>query len=121
MMPGETILSGAPQVCGPRWVTKNNIEETLLYQDGYEMHPTDDNGRPITVDVLWDVYQSAAGYYIGTFCPHCGPHTRESMYFATKEKAEEVYKVWLQFIVDGKLDYNKMDAAESFFFPGERY
>lgn len=33
------------------------------------------------------VLQSAAGYYIGTFCPNCGPYSRESGYYKTKEEA----------------------------------
>lgn len=34
------------------------------------------------------VLSSAAGYYIGTFCNCCGPYSRDSGYFATKEEAE---------------------------------
>ena len=32
---------------------------------------------------------SAAGYYIGFFCPHCGPYSRESGYYASREEAEQ--------------------------------
>ena len=31
---------------------------------------------------------SAAGYYIGFFCQHCGPYSRESGYFNSREEAE---------------------------------
>lgn len=34
------------------------------------------------------VLRSAAGYYIGFFCDNCGPHSRESGYFQTRELAE---------------------------------
>ena len=34
-----------------------------------------------------EVLQSAAGYYIGTFCKNCGPYSRESGYYATKDEA----------------------------------
>ena len=31
---------------------------------------------------------SAAGHYMGFFCPNCGPYSRESGYFPTREEAE---------------------------------
>jgi hypothetical protein len=31
---------------------------------------------------------SAAGYYVGFFCPYCGPYSRESGYYPTREDAE---------------------------------
>jgi len=34
------------------------------------------------------VLSSAAGYYLGFFCPNCGPYSRESGYFPSKESAE---------------------------------
>lgn len=58
MLPGETILSGAPDVC-----------------------PDCDT------QLEFDVYMSAAGYYIGTWCD-CGPYSRESGYFSKREDAE---------------------------------
>ena len=57
MIPGETIASGAPDTCPDCHL---------------KLEP--------------DVYQSAAGYYIGTWC-HCGPYSRESGYYATREEA----------------------------------
>ena len=35
------------------------------------------------------VCRSAAGFYIGFFCPHCGPYSHESGYFAVREEAEQ--------------------------------
>jgi len=40
-------------------------------------------GRRLDVEVL----HSAAGYYIGTWCDFCGPHSRESDYFKTELQA----------------------------------
>ena len=34
------------------------------------------------------VLESAAGYYIGQFCPFCGPYDRLSKYFETEGKAQ---------------------------------
>ena len=34
------------------------------------------------------VYKSAAGYYIGFFCTGCGPYSRESCYYDSREEAE---------------------------------
>ena len=34
-----------------------------------------------------DVYLSGAGYYIGTYCA-CGPYSRESGYYRTRELAQ---------------------------------
>jgi hypothetical protein len=34
------------------------------------------------------VYKSAAGWYIGYSCEDCGPWSRESGYYSTREKAE---------------------------------
>ena len=36
-----------------------------------------------------DVYESGAGWYIGAYC-HCGPYTRESGYYPTREQAQVV-------------------------------
>ncbi len=40
-------------------------------------------------DLSVKVCVSAAGYYIGFFCPHCGPYSRESGYFRSREEAEQ--------------------------------
>lgn len=34
------------------------------------------------------ILRSPAGFYIGTFCPRCGPHSRESGYFRDAEAAQ---------------------------------
>jgi hypothetical protein len=36
----------------------------------------------------FSVQSSAAGFYIGTMCSKCGPYSRESGYFASKELAQ---------------------------------
>ena len=35
------------------------------------------------------VQKSAAGYYVGFWCPECGPYSRESNYYRSHEKAEK--------------------------------
>ena len=42
-------------------------------------------GTALDIQVLC----SAAGYYVGFFCPHCGPYSRESGYYASREEAEQ--------------------------------
>ena len=59
MLPGETIASGAPSTCP-------------------------DCKKELKLEVL----MSNAGYYIGTWCD-CGPYSRESGYFRTRELAEK--------------------------------
>jgi len=59
MLPGETILSGASPVCS-------------------------ECGTKLQMQVC----RSAAGFYIGTICK-CGPYSRESDYFRTRETAQE--------------------------------
>ena len=34
------------------------------------------------------VCSSAAGYYLGYFCDNCGPYSRESGYYRTRQEAE---------------------------------
>jgi len=34
------------------------------------------------------VLRSAAGYYVGFFCPQCGPYSRESGYYRTYDQAQ---------------------------------
>lgn len=57
-LPGETIGSGGPNVCED---CKTHVKPEVL--------------------------QSAAGYYIGTWCK-CGPYSRESGYYDTKAMAQ---------------------------------
>lgn len=46
--------------------------------------------RCVDCDVVLEigVYSSMAGYYIGYFCDYCGPHSRESGYYRTREDAQ---------------------------------
>lgn len=39
-----------------------------------------------------EVLHSNAGWYIGRWCPECGPYSRNSDYFPTKEMAEEALR-----------------------------
>jgi len=61
MLPGETIASGASPTC-----------------------------PECGVSVRMGIYHSPAGYYIGTYC-NCGPYSRETGYYPTREKAQEVF------------------------------
>lgn len=58
-LPEETLATGAEQVCP-------------------------DCRMPARLGV----YQSAAGYYVGTYC-NCGPYSRESGYFQTRKEAAQ--------------------------------
>lgn len=62
MLVGETILSGCASTCS-------------------------DCG----VRMVLQVCRSAAGHYLGTWCD-CGPYSRESEYFKTREEAEKAIK-----------------------------
>ena len=64
MLPGETILTGAPRKCDECGVT-----------------------------VEYKVCQSNEGFFVGTEC-NCGPYTRETGYFGEWHKAAEVLKHW---------------------------
>ena len=57
MLNGETINSGASPIC-----------------------------QECGVKLELGVYRSHAGYYIGTYCD-CGPYSRESGYYQTREDA----------------------------------
>ena len=59
VLPGETVATGASSTCR---------------DCGTVMNPR--------------VCHSAAGYYVGYECP-CGPYSRESDYFKTRELAEK--------------------------------
>jgi len=47
----------------------------------------DGEGEPTQLELK--VCRSAAGYYLGYWCPQCGPYSRESGYYATSEEAEK--------------------------------
>lgn len=63
MLQGETILAGGPARCDVCGVV---LEFKVLH--------------------------SAAGFYIGTCCM-CGPYTRESGYYPTRDLAEAAFKL----------------------------
>lgn len=64
MLQGETINSGASDVCP-------------------------DCKQKLTVKVC----QSGGGYYLGTWCC-CGPYSRESCYFGSYSEAESVLQAY---------------------------
>lgn len=63
-LPGETLATGASQQCPD---CKHTPE--------------------------LDVYKSAAGWYVGTYC-FCGPYSRESGYWDTEEDARACLERW---------------------------
>lgn len=64
MFPGESVFSMKEKVC-PDCQTPLNLK----------------------------VCSSAAGYYVGTTCD-CGPFSRETRYFCSKEEAEEALRTY---------------------------
>lgn len=58
--------------------------------------PGETLGRDVTTFICTEcgnqmarsVCQSAAGYYIGFWCDNCGPFSRETGYYASREDAE---------------------------------
>lgn len=44
-----------------------------------------------------EVHQSAAGYYIGTWCNNCGPVERFSSYYKTREEASKDLHIYKSF------------------------
>jgi hypothetical protein len=41
-----------------------------------------------------EILSSAAGFYIGHYCPKCGPHDRKSGYFPDKAQANRAFSDW---------------------------
>lgn len=72
---GETIMTGAPNFC--------------------EGDPDIPHERLV---LKFEVLSSAAGFYVGTQCPYCGPFSRESIYFPDRATAERILNdhVWRQ-------------------------
>lgn len=61
-MDGETLASGGEKVCQECGTTP-----------------------------VLGVHRSAAGHYVGTYC-ECGPYSRESGYYASREKAQQAFE-----------------------------
>lgn len=55
------------------------------------------NGKKVCEDCAQSletrVCMSAAGYYLGSWC-NCGPYSRESGYFGSKQEAEVCLREW---------------------------
>ena len=62
MFPGETIRTGASPVC-----------------------------EDCKVELKMQILKSNAGYYVGTAC-QCGPYSRESGYYASRQELEIAWK-----------------------------
>jgi hypothetical protein len=60
------------------------------------------------VNLKFEVLRSAAGYYIGTACPRCGPYSRESNYFISRQEAEDTLVLWRE----GQYDEARTDPVE---------
>ncbi len=61
---------------------------TLPEETGHVDTECMDCGNRLPVKVL----KSGAGYYIGTFCPKCGPYSRESGYYPNLVAAQEALR-----------------------------
>jgi len=75
MIPGETIRTGAAEAC-----------------------------PDCNVMLVEAVHMSAAGHYIGTWCD-CGPYSRESDYYRSREEAQTALDAWA-------VDYRDRDEDE---------
>ena len=42
------------------------------------------------------VCKSAAGFYLGQWCPQCGPYDRHSGYYPTREMADKLLEEWIE-------------------------
>ena len=56
-------------------------------------------GKTEPAKLVFGIYQSAAGFYIGRICPECGPFDRQSGYFESREKAEEYLEQHTEYFV----------------------
>jgi hypothetical protein len=64
--------------------------ETLL---GERLTKAPEKCEECSKPLIPEVLMSAAGYYIGTKCD-CGPYSKESTYFKTREEAEKILLIW---------------------------
>ena len=53
-------------------------------------------GADYEIVLLEKVCLSAAGYYLGYWCPVCGPYDRVSMYYRDRESAEKALRYELE-------------------------
>jgi len=67
-------------------IAKANESEECCFSDCLAIEL---KGKKDPAKLVFGIYQSAAGHYIGRYCPECGPFDRQSGYFETREKAEE--------------------------------
>lgn len=47
------------------------------------------------------VLSSAAGWYVGRFCPECGPYSRESCYFPSFDEAADYLRIYADPVIQG--------------------
>ena len=52
------------------------------------------------------VLQSAAGYYVGYFCPNCGPYKRFTNYTRTKDASEAILET-MKMTLEEKLKFTR--------------
>jgi hypothetical protein len=62
-----------------------DVESGQRYPESLEEMKCPDCENPLPLGVQ----RSAAGYFVGRFCPECGPYSRESGYFKSSEEAQE--------------------------------
>lgn len=67
------------------------------YLKGYDMLPGECSGMhgvkcDCGKDLSLKICYSAAGHYLGYWCSHCGPWSRETKYFRTRAEAEKALK-----------------------------
>lgn len=101
----DRVVSEVPIYVGPRRASLEvrqgirNILDALILWNEYggccrdsfhkEMGEAEEQPMPYRVGC------SAAGYYVGQWCPVCGPHYRATDYLATKEEADSFLTQWL--------------------------
>lgn len=51
---------------------------------GFDGTTCENCGTPLKLEIL----RSAAGHYLGYFCPVCGPYSRETGYYGARAEAE---------------------------------
>lgn len=92
------------------------IEYSWRCDDPDHSHPALNHHDPARIgpqEMRYSVLQSAAGYYLGYFCPVCGPYQRCSGYFATREEAHkllvEEFKSCIAYYLRGDEEFELVD------------